>query len=151
MIRVNRQTDYAIRIILALAKRPVGAQAPTAEIRAEMLIPPILIRRIVADLAQGGFILTRPGRTGGIALARPAGEITVLEVVEYFEGPIHISECMGDTFDCPFGTDCPVRRHWGRLDTLIRRELAGITFEALADEAASRPGTIPSGGGQVQA
>jgi DNA-binding IscR family transcriptional regulator len=42
MIRINRQTDYAVRFILSLARREEGKRVSTAEIRKEMLIPPAL-------------------------------------------------------------------------------------------------------------
>ena len=62
MIRINRQTDYAIRVILALAKQGEDAMLPTSQIQQEMLIPKALSLRVVAELAKGGFIVTYPGR-----------------------------------------------------------------------------------------
>lgn len=139
MIRVNRQTDYAIRTLLALAKRPAGESISSQVVRDEMHIPPALSVRIVADLARGGFVVTHPGRTGGIHLARPAQEITLLQVVEFFEGPICVSECMeaGEDHACPLDADCPVRRHWGRVDALIRAQLGQVHFAALAAESST--------------
>ncbi|MEJ5240829.1 MAG: Rrf2 family transcriptional regulator [Anaerolineales bacterium] len=135
MLRLNRKTDYAIRVLLALAKRGEDARVPTALIQEEMLIPPALALQIVAALARGGFILTHAGRDGGIQLARPARLITLLQVVEYFEGPIHVSECINGKVDCPFEDGCPVRRQWGHLDAIIRLTLAKVTFDELAAEA----------------
>ncbi len=135
MLRLNRKTDYAIRVLLALAKRGEDARVPTAVIQEEMLIPPALALQIVAALARGGFILTHAGRDGGIQLARPARLITLLQVVEYFEGPIHVSECINGKVDCPFEDGCPVRRQWGHLDAIIRLTLAKVTFDELAAEA----------------
>ena len=86
MIRINRQTDYAIRLILYLAQREKGKRVSTAEVRKEMQIPPALAQRIVADLARGEFILTFPGTDGGLVLARPADEINLRQIVEHFEG-----------------------------------------------------------------
>jgi Rrf2 family protein len=135
MIRVNRQTDYAIRVLLALAKRDETERAATSTIQQEMLIPPALAGRIVADLARGGFIFTYPGREGGIRLARPAHLITLLQVVEFFEGRLHFSECVDGDVICPFETDCPVRRRWTHLDNLVRLALDKITFADLVKEA----------------
>lgn len=132
MIRVNRQTDYAIRVLLALAQRGETARASTTAIQQEMLIPTALAGRIVADLARGGFIFTYPGREGGIQLARPAHLITLLQVVEFFEGPIHFSECVDGDIVCPFEIGCPVRRRWIHLDSLVRVALDKITFAELA-------------------
>ena len=84
MIRINRQTDYAIRVLLALAKQRDEALLSTSQIQQEMLIPKALSLRVVAELAKGGFIVTYPGREGGLKLARPAAEINLRQVVTLF-------------------------------------------------------------------
>ncbi len=142
MLRVNRETDYAIRILLALARRGDGMREATSVIQKEMLIPPALASRIVAELAQGGFIITFPGRDGGIQLAKPAADLNVLQVLEFFEGPIHVSECVNGKVVCPFEDRCPVRRQFTRLDGVIRRALAEVNFASLAAETDPLPGAI---------
>jgi len=140
VIRINRRTDYAIRVLLALAKRPPGTRLSSAQIRGEMLIPPALAQRIIAELARGGFLTTFPGRDGGVQLARSAAQINLRQVVEHFEGPILISDCMTARLDCPFENRCPVRRRWDRLQALICRELESLTFDQLALEALEAEG-----------
>ncbi len=134
MLRINRQTDYAVRVVLALSKKNKGKRVPTAEIGREMLIPPVLLQRIVAELANGGFILTQAGRDGGITLARDPKDITMLEVVEHFEGELYLSDCVLNPDECPFNTSCPVHCQWVRLKNILRDEMARINFEKLVDE-----------------
>jgi Rrf2 family protein len=137
MLKINRQTDYAVRVLLALAKQGEGARLSSAEVRREMLIPQALMARIVAQLARAELINTYPGREGGLMLPRPAAQITLRDVVEAFEGPILLSECLqfkGED-DCPFRTNCPVSPKWGRVQVAMLREMASITFESLAQEA----------------
>jgi Rrf2 family protein len=136
MIHINRKADYAIRVILTLAKLPPETRKSTAEIRAEMLIPPALSQRIVADLARGNFIQTFPGRDGGLQLARSAEQINLLQVVEYIQGPIHVAECLiPDADPCAFRGTCPVHRRWIKLRKLIRDDLESQTFDQLAQDA----------------
>jgi Rrf2 family transcriptional regulator, iron-sulfur cluster assembly transcription factor len=146
MLKINRQTDYAVRVILALAQRGEGARLSSGEIQREMQIPPALMTRIVAQLAREGLVNTFPGREGGLSLPRPASQITLRDVVEAFEGPILLSECLqfkGED-DCPFQSNCPVRSKWGRVQVAMLREMAAITFESLALEAAGVPMAVPS-------
>jgi Rrf2 family protein len=141
MLRINRQTDYAVRVILALAKRGEGTRLSSATIQQEMLIPQSFMGRIVAQLAQAGLVVTYPGRDGGLQLPRPAAEITVKDVVEAFEGPVMLSECMqskGED-DCPFRANCPVSSKWARVQVAMLRELASISFADLVKEALSIP------------
>ena len=148
MLKINRQTDYAVRVVLALARREPGARLSSAQIRDEMLIPPAFMSRIVAQLAAAGLVTTFAGRDGGLQLPRPAAEITLCDVLEAFEGPVRLSECMqaASEQDCPFRLDCPVRSKWGRVQAVMLRELASISFAALASEAAADiplPALIP--------
>jgi Rrf2 family protein len=146
MLKINRQTDYAVRVVLALAKRGDSTRLSSAEIQKEMLIPQALMARIVAKLARSGLINTFPGRDGGLMLPRPASLITLKDIVEAFEGPILFSECMqvkGED-DCPFQTNCPVRTKWGRVQLAMLREMASITFEDLVKETLGIPMAMPS-------
>jgi Rrf2 family protein len=146
MLQINRQTDYAVRIVLALAKHPLGTRLSSGAIQREMLIPRAFISRIVAQLAAGGLVQTFTGREGGLELPRPASEITLKDIVEEFEGPLLLSECMQSIQDdgCPFQINCPVRSKWGRVQIAMLREMASITFEDLVKEAAGIPLGIPA-------
>lgn len=134
MLRINRQTDYAVRVILALSKKGKGTRVPTSKISHEMLIPPALLQRIVAELAGGGFIHTQAGRDGGITLAHDPKEITLLQVVEHFEGELYLSDCILKPGECPFEKKCPVHCQWVRLKDILRNEMARITFQQLVEE-----------------
>ena len=89
----------------------------------------------IANIARGNFILTFPGRTGGLQLAKPAAEINLLQVVQFFQGPIEVSDCLsGGEYNCPFDQACPVHTRWSRLNTLIKKELESQNFETLSSE-----------------
>jgi len=146
MLKINRQTDYAVRVVLALAQRGEGTRLSSADIQKEMLIPKALMTRIVAQLSREGLVNTFPGRDGGLSLPCPASKITLKDVVEAFEGPILLSECMqvkGED-DCPFQANCPVRSKWGRVQAAMMREMASISFEDLAKESLGIPLAMPS-------
>lgn len=151
MIRITHRTDYAIRVILALAKQGDDAMLPTSQIQQEMLIPKSLSLRVVAELAKGGFILTYPGREGGVKLARPAAEINLRQVVMYFENNFTVSECLHGGGICPFDESCSVRCRWERLQALIFQELEKTSFEELAQETISVTGLLPLNNEQTTA
>src|SRR5262245_60444278 len=134
MLRINRQTDYAVRVPLALAKRGEAARLSSTEIQQEMSIPRAFLTRIVAQLSREGLINTVPRREGGMMLPCPASQITLRDLVEAFEGPILLAACLQvkGKDDCPFQSNCPVRSKWGRVQVAMLREMASITFEELA-------------------
>jgi len=146
MLKINRQTDYAVRVLLALTKRGEGARLSSTDIQQEMLIPKAFMSRIVAQLSRSGLLNTFPGRDGGLMLPRPASQINLRHVVEAFEGPILLSACLDvkNEDDCPFQANCPVSPKWGRVQVAMMREMAAITFEDLAKESAGIPVLVPN-------
>jgi Rrf2 family protein len=146
MLKINRQTDYAVRVLLALAKRGEGARLSSADIQQEMLIPKAFMPRIVAQLSHSGLLNTFPGRDGGLMLPRSASQINLRHVVEAFEGLILLSACLDvkNEDDCPFQANCPVSPKWGRVQVAMMRELASITFEQLAKESLGVPIVTPN-------
>lgn len=140
MFKINRRTDYAVRVGVALAKRQFGTRLPTQLIQEEMLIPRAFLQRIISELSQARLILTFPGPCGGIQLARPPEEITLREIVQAMEGSLCISDCLRHPQDCPLNTTCPVRSRWNRLQRIILAELDRTTLAQLAAESAGAVG-----------
>ena len=143
MIRINRKTDYAIRVILALAKEEEQTWLSTSQIQQEMIIPKAQSLRVVAELARGDFINTFPGRDGGMRLARPAEKINLRQVVTHFEKDIIVSECVHRDGKCPFEENCPIERRWSRLRSIILSELENTTFDVLAQESIAQVNALP--------
>ena len=106
MIHINRQTDYAIRVILALAKQGDEAMLPTSKIQQEMLIPEALSLKLAAELADSG-----------LKFAWPAAEINLCQVVTNFEKNFTVSEYMHDQGSCSFDNSalCAIAGHGYRL------------------------------------
>ena len=134
MFRITRQTDYAIRVVLALAKQP-DSRLTTKFIQEDMQIPRAFLLRIVAHLAQSNLIQTFPGRNGGIQLTHKAEEITLRHIVESIEGSLIISECLINKDFCVLEPHCPIQKRWERLQSVILEELGSTNFVTLAEEA----------------
>lgn len=139
MMRINRRTDYAVRVVLALAEQPDGTRLSAQEIQGQMLIPRPFLNRIIADLSRAALIQTFPGPNGGLELARPAEAINLRQVWEAIEGRFAISDCLVSPGGCPLSGNCPVRCRWGRLQSLMLQELERTTLSELAADAHSQP------------
>ncbi len=134
MLRINRETDYAIRVILALSKYPPGEIIPSATIRKEMDLPESLSLQIISRLAHLNLINSFPGRKGGIQLAHPPEEITLHQVVSGMQGPVILSECLEEGHVCDLSPRCPVQKYWINLQEIVVRELQSANFKFLLEE-----------------
>lgn len=132
MLGIGRQTDYASRIVLHLAALGPGAQVQVKAIAERRLLPAAFVRRVVARLAAGGILRTTRGSGGGIALARPAEQISLLDVVRVMEGGIVLNRCVSAPHHCPLSETCPVQRAWTDATRNVEEYLGAVTFAALA-------------------
>lgn len=144
MLAISRETDYAARVILHLALQPQDSRATARQIAELRLIPRALVRRVVTRLAAAGLVVTARGSDGGITLARPAGEITLLEVVEALEGPLALNACTVEPDLCLLMPACTVHHAWMHARDVLRQELNRITFAALAQKGGSPAPNPPS-------
>ncbi len=132
MITISRETDYAARILLHLALRGDEERTTAQQIAQQRVIPRALVRRVVTRLAAAGLIVTTRGSDGGIVLARPPSQISLLEVVEAMEGTLALNQCVVEPDICPLVPACNVHVAWVHAQEVIRTHLQGITFDLLA-------------------
>lgn len=131
-MRLTRQGDYAVRVVVDLAGRPAGAVVPRARIQERQHVPAAYLAKIVQALAHAGLVRTLPGAGGGVSLAAPPAHITLRQVIEAVEGPIHLNRCVSQPGACPRDTFCTVHPVWIRLQALLTRELEAVTIASLA-------------------
>lgn len=135
MMRINRRVDYAVRVLLALAKQPPGTRLSTHTIQETMWIPKAFLLRIIADLSKAKLVKTFPGPNGGVQLLRDPQEINLRLIWEVMEKPLVISDCLENPEECPLNQGCPVNARWGRIQVLVLQEMEAATIAQLAHEA----------------
>lgn len=94
-MRLNVQTDYALRLLMHLAVNP-DALVTIAEAADRYGISRNHLMKVAHILGREEFIETVRGRSGGLRLARPAREICVGDVVRCIEGDFALVECFQD-------------------------------------------------------
>src|SRR5690606_25263528 len=111
--------------------------------------------KILKTLARAGLLSSQRGAHGGYSLARPATDITVVDVIEVLDGPIALTTCTEPgPADCMIEQLCPARTNWQRLNEAIREALAGISIDEMAHTIPSAfmlPGERPAPRGRFPA
>lgn len=128
-MQITRQADYAVRAVLYLAQLGSEQRAATSQIAKEQQIPPSFLAKIVSQLSVAGLLQTSRGARGGVALAKPPTEISLLEVVEAIDGPILLNECVASNGVCVFGDTCPMRPIWCDAQTELVNKLKTTYFD----------------------
>ena len=118
-MHITLESDYAIRIILCLARRGCRTDAGTiAEITGVSLR---FALKILRNLVGSGLI-------------RAPDEITLKDVLEIVEGEYHLSRCLGG--DCCTRPDhaagtCKVQKVFGEISQIVQEKLDAVTIAQL--------------------
>ncbi len=107
-LELTRRGDYAVRAMLSLSRRADGERLSVRRIADEMEIPARFLPQVMSDLGRAGLVEATTGRNGGYRLARPASEITILEVIEAVEGDSRRRTCVLRGGPCGLDGHCDV-------------------------------------------
>jgi len=134
-MEISRRTDYGVRVILDLATLPGDLRVSTQEIAERQNIPSPFLAKIISQLSLAGLVTTHRGAGGGVALARPPAEISLLQVIEALEGPIRLNRCVIQPDACPENGHCPVHEVWVKAQAELTSLLNVTTFDDLTESA----------------
>lgn len=130
MLRISKLTDYAILVMVELARsgdmlsahalaERVGIEMPTAS-------------KVLKLLAGGGLVESFRGANGGYRVNRPAAGISVAEVIAAIEGPIAMTECSVEEGLCSQEDSCGLRGNWQRISLAVAEALEGVSLAEMA-------------------
>jgi len=132
MLKLNRITDYAVVVLAQMAREP-GRLVTAPQLAHDSAVPMPTVAKVLKDLAREGVLVSERGAHGGYRLARPPGEITVLEIIRALEGPVSLTACVdGHEGACDVESLCPMRGNWDRVNRAIRSALEGVSLADMA-------------------
>jgi Rrf2 family cysteine metabolism transcriptional repressor len=88
MISITTKSPYALSALVELHRQGTAGPVPIAELARRRQIPVQFLEQLFATLRRAGILRSQRGVKGGYTLARPADEVTVLELVELLDGPV---------------------------------------------------------------
>lgn len=135
----NSRMTVALHILsyLVFASRKRLAPVTSGEIAKSVRTNPVVIRRLLGLLRNGGLVRSQRGANAGWTLARSPKDITLLDVYDLVhDEPLFGLHASPPNPQCPIGRGLPptLRRVYGTLEDELRRQLAGTSVdEVLAD------------------
>ncbi len=86
-------TEWALHCATTLAQLEPGATASAAQLAAHYDLPPASLAKQLQALVKAGLLMGTTGPRGGFRLARPAADISLLDIVEAVDGASSPYEC----------------------------------------------------------
>jgi len=136
----STKAEYGIRVMAHLARRNGDEPIALGSIANTEGLPLAYLEHLVQRLRRAGLVESQRGAHGGYSLGRPAGEISMAEIVAALEGDIAPIECITADADgalvCiregePGHDPCPTKLLWTRVQGSIIRTLTDMTLAEL--------------------
>lgn len=129
-MRITLESDYALRIVTALADAGELIDAKTLSETTQVTLRFTL--KILRKLVQGDFVSSVKGAKGGYKLKRSSEEITLRSVIEHIDGPIVIARCLDSEGICSLNRDktaCIYHHIFDKISTDVAEKLGAITIK----------------------
>ena len=134
-MRITHEADYAVRIAYVLASE--NKMLPARDISEKSGVTLRFALKSLRKLAADGIVVSYKGSCGGYELAVPPKELSLGRLIECIDGPLEISHCLSEGFDCTRVKDkriCQFRRVFSEISTDLRSKLNGLTLSQFISE-----------------
>ncbi len=135
MLQIPRRVEYALRASVYLAQQCPMEVIPFREIAASIDVPGEFLSKVLRQLANAGIVNSLRGANGGYHLARPATEISFLDVVEASDSPVAINDCSEKGVGCFRSTECALKDVFNRAEAAMVEVFANTSLSDLAHPA----------------
>lgn len=132
-MRLTTRGRYAVTALLDLALQPSEKTITLAEIASRQSISVAYLEQLFAKLKRKNLVASVRGANGGYYLARPADQITILEIIEAVNETVDATRC-DHQGNCQNGAMCLTHDLWQDLSRYISDYLAKITLSDLVDK-----------------
>ena len=129
---LSTKGDYGVRAMIDLAKHEGEGPVQRAEIARRRQSPEAYLDHLLAQLRRDGFIRSTRGPTGGHQLAKPAGEICLLHLLESLEGSLAPLQCLENDYPLDEAI-CGKDWVWQEIYDGMRAKLTSVSLSSLVE------------------
>ncbi|MCX6983929.1 MAG: Rrf2 family transcriptional regulator [Lentisphaerae bacterium] len=134
-MRLSTKSRYGLRILLQIAMdNRDGKAAQGKSISKKQEISEPYLEQIMIPLKNAGLVRTTRGCNGGYFLNKDPKEITILNVIELFEGEFTLVDCVSDGKSCSRIKGCMTSNVWRKIASSLRETADKITLESILEE-----------------
>ena len=107
-MKISYQTDYALKVILDLAKNYPSRLVHISDLSDRQDIPRKFLGQLLLKLKQGGYVLSKKGPKGGYALKHDPSKILLGDIIRFISGPLYPISCVDPEIKqgCDFKWKC---------------------------------------------
>lgn len=127
---ITRNTDYAVRALCYIAEQKQEVISADQLVKS-LEIPRPFLRKILQTLNKEGLLNSSKGKGGGFTLIISPEKITLTDVMKIFQGPLKLNECKFRKNDCPYVSDCFLKKKIDEIEKEVIAKLKAITITSI--------------------
>ncbi|MGE4357189.1 MAG: Rrf2 family transcriptional regulator [Candidatus Omnitrophota bacterium] len=132
MSLINRNTDYAIRALIWIAKKDKRSKLfSVSELNRCLKINKPFLRKILQVLVKKRILYSVKGVKGGFRLALSPEKISLLDLIKIFQGKIEFTRCLLNKKVCSCIRSCRLNKRIKKIEKYVAKELDNITIKNL--------------------
>src|SRR3990172_2548771 len=144
MLPLSKGCQYAIRTAALLSLERLGTVFPRREVSRRTKIPYAFVSKILQALTKAGLLHSHRGAQRGYSLARAARQISLLDVVSAYDGPLGHEGCLLDEYKlCPGERVCAIHHRRMAVQKKLTQNLSSASITDLAKTLFTRHGDGP--------
>jgi Rrf2 family protein len=125
---ITRETDYAIRTIRCVVESNMGL-VTVRELEKCLDMPRPFLRKILQALNKKGIFESFKGKGGGFKLSLPPEKISLIDVIETFQGKFSMNDHTFRGAGCPMIKNCKLKNKIDGIEKKVYDELKSITIK----------------------
>ncbi len=129
---LSKSCYYGLRAGMYVASLEQSEYVPILRISKELNISFHFLTKILQTLTENNIMISYRGPTGGVALARPAKNIKLLDIVYAIDGPETFNQCVFGLPGCGIQAPCPLHGEWASSREKIKHMFEKTTLAELA-------------------
>ena len=131
MKALSKGSVYGLRALLYIVAKKQTGFVSISEISKELDISFHFLTKTLQTLTQNGILASHRGPNGGIALAKPAEEILLIDIIKLLEGDDFFEKCLLGLPGCGSFTPCPVHDFWQVTKAAMKDEFSSTSLANL--------------------
>jgi len=126
MVTISKKTEYALMLVMFLAKNEKNNKVSLMEVSKELALPYRFLSQMASEMKNGGLLVSKEGRSGGYKLVSDWQKFSLYDLIVILGEDRNMVECLCEKGKCKMSSECKLRSVWEKLETGFVTELKQI-------------------------
>lgn len=141
MIKLSRKLEYSLIAIKHMSQKPAGTLTSAKELTLVYGVPFDVVSRVLQLLTQVEVAKSIQGVHGGYLLNKKLDEITLMNLIDYVEGPLHLVKCLSEDETCELKSLCNIAGPVGALNEKLKHFYSSLKLSEILINESALPST----------